>query len=80
MNVTSRIVCELVKMATTTMQDCEDYVEQKGIQAILKECIAKICQERPDNPYKWFREYFEKLERVGRRGGMGECACGRSTS
>ena len=73
--VTSRIVCELGKMATTTMQDCEDYVEQKGIQGILKECIAKICQERPDNPYKWFREYFEKLEKVGGREGMEECEC-----
>ena len=49
---------------TATVQDCEDYIEQNGIQAILKECIAKICQERPDRPFKWLREYFEKLEKV----------------
>ena len=53
------------KMATTaTVQECEDYIEQHGIQGLLKECIAKICQERPANPFKWMREYFEKLERV----------------
>jgi len=50
-------------MATTTVQDSEEYIEQNNIQAILKECIAKICQDRPANPYKWFREHFERLER-----------------
>ena len=47
-----------------SVQECEAYIEQHGIQAILKECIAKICQERPAKPYKWLREYFEKLEKV----------------
>ena len=46
------------------VQECEDYVEQHGIQAILKECIAKICQERPEKPYRWLREYFDKLDKV----------------
>ena len=59
-----------VKMsAIATVQDCEDYIEQNGIQAILKECIAKICQDRPDKPFKWLREYFEKLEKVLEIGG-----------
>ncbi len=48
-----------------SVQDCEDYIEQHGVQAILKECIAKICQTRPERPYRWLREYFEKLEKVG---------------
>ena len=48
-----------------SVQDCEDYIEQHGVQAILKECIAKICQSRPERPYRWLREYFEKLEKVG---------------
>lgn len=53
------------KMAQqTTVQECEDYVEQHGIQAILKECIAKICQERPNKPYKWLKDYFTQLEKV----------------
>ena len=47
-----------------SVQECEAYIEQHGIQAILKECIAKICQERPAKPYKWLREYFVTLAMV----------------
>lgn len=57
------------KMATSTAQsgsasveDCEDYIEKHGIQGILKECIAKICQEQPANPYKWLSTYFSALD------------------
>lgn len=46
-----------------SVQECEAYIEQHGIQAILKECIARICQDRPAKPYKWLREYFEKLDK-----------------
>ena len=53
------------KMASqASVQECESYIELRGIQGILKECIAKICQERPAKPYKWLREYFEQLEKV----------------
>ena len=64
------------KMATSTtsVQDCEDYIEQHGIQAILKECIAKICQERPAQPYKWLTAYFDRLDKVRRSRGA---PCGR---
>ncbi len=47
-----------------SVQECEEYIEQNEVQTILKECIAKICNERPANVYKWMREYFEKLEKV----------------
>lgn len=47
-----------------SVQDYEDYITQHGIQLILKECIVKICKDRPGNPYKWLREYFDKLDRV----------------
>ena len=50
-----------------SVQDCEDYIQVHNIQPILKECIVKICQEKPANPYKWFRMYFDKLERVRTR-------------
>lgn len=43
--------------------ECEDYVEQHGIHALLKDCIAHLCQERPANPYRWLRDYFEKLDK-----------------
>ena len=62
------IVQNWTKMATGkegSVQECEEYVEKHGIQGILKDCIAKLCQERPANPYKYLREYFEKLEKVG---------------
>ena len=54
------------KMAapSPTAEDCEDYIEKHGIQTLLKDCIAAICQERPDNPQKWLADYFTKLEKV----------------
>lgn len=66
-------------MATSTAQsgsasveDCEDYIEKHGIQGILKECIAKICQEQPGNPYKWLSAYFSSLDvkKVPHRGAV----------
>ena len=44
------------------MEDCEEYIEKHGIQGLLKECIAKICQEQPANPYKWLSSYFSALD------------------
>ena len=61
------------KMASRVEQDgdseavrqCEEYVESHNIQPILKECIFQLCLSKPSNPYKFLREYFEKLEKVG---------------
>lgn len=47
------------------MRQCEDYVERHNIQSILKECIFQLCISKPADPYKFLREYFEKLEKVG---------------
>jgi len=46
------------------LRQCEVYVEKHNIQAILKDCIVQLCIKKPDNPYRFFREYFEKLEKV----------------
>lgn len=46
------------------LKQCEVYVEKYNIQAILKDCIVQLCIKKPDNPHKFFREYFEKLEKV----------------
>ena len=43
--------------------ECEEYVEQNGIQALLKDCISHLCQEKPANHYRWLRDYFEKLDK-----------------
>lgn len=46
------------------LRQCETYVEKHNIQAILKDCIVQLCIKKPDNPHRFFREYFEKLEKV----------------
>ena len=54
-------------MATTketSVQECEEYIEQHGIQGLLKEVIAKLCQERPPNPYRFLSNFFDKLDKA----------------
>ena len=71
--VRSSSCCAAVgKMASRPEQDgegeavrqCEEYVESHHIQPMLKECIFQLCVSKPPNPYKFLREYFEKLEKV----------------
>ena len=47
---------------SASVEECEEYIEKHGIQGLLKECIAKICQEQPPNPYKWLAAYFTALD------------------
>lgn len=55
-------------MATTGKEgsalEYEEYIEKHGIQGILKEAVAKLCQERPPNPYRFLRDYFDALDKV----------------
>jgi len=46
------------------LKDVESYVKKHDIHYILKDCIIKLCSSRPDNPYRFMREYFENLEKV----------------
>ena len=46
------------------LRQCEVYVEKHNIQAILKDCIVQLCIKKPDNPHRFLKEYFEKLEKV----------------
>ena len=46
------------------IRECEQYVETRNIQGILKDAIVQLCISKPDNPYKFLREHFEKLEKV----------------
>ena len=57
------------KMATNTdeehsLKEVEAYVKKHDIQQILKECIVQLCIGRPENPFSFLREYFERLEKV----------------
>ena len=46
------------------IRECEQYVEQRNIQSILKDAIVQLCVAKPDNPFRFLREHFEKLEKV----------------
>ena len=47
-----------------SLKDCEQYVQKHNIQGLLKECIVQLCINRPDNPIRFLREHFERLEKV----------------
>ncbi|CAL8076015.1 unnamed protein product [Calicophoron daubneyi] len=44
------------------IRDVEDYVKQKNIHPLLRDCVVNLCLYRPANPVAYLREYFEKLE------------------
>ncbi|XP_074649357.1 cAMP-dependent protein kinase regulatory subunit-like isoform X2 [Tubulanus polymorphus] len=46
-----------------SLKEVESYVKKHDIQQILKECIVQLCVSRPDQPLKFLREYFERLEK-----------------
>ena len=50
-----------------SLREVEAYVRKHDIQQILKECIVQLCIHRPDNPFSYLREYFDRLEKVGLR-------------
>ena len=50
-------------MAEVTVQECEDYVQKHQIQPLLKAAIEALCKERPDNPVKFLKEHFERLDK-----------------
>ena len=59
------------KMATNavdteehSLKEVEAYVKKHDIQQVLKECIVQLCISRPDNPYGFLRDYFDRLEKV----------------
>lgn len=46
------------------IKECEDYVAKHNIQVLLKDAIVQLCISKPERPYKFLREHFEKLEKV----------------
>ncbi|KAI1301794.1 cAMP-dependent protein kinase regulatory subunit [Halotydeus destructor] len=46
-----------------SLRECENYVQKHNIQQILRDCIVQLCVSRPENPIKFLREYFQKLEK-----------------
>lgn len=44
--------------STEAEQDFNEYVDKHNIHGILKETIVKLCICRPDDPTKFFSDYF----------------------
>ncbi|ELU09594.1 hypothetical protein CAPTEDRAFT_218610 [Capitella teleta] len=46
-----------------SLKEVEAYVKKHDIQQVLKECIVQLCVSRPDKPFRFLREHFERLEK-----------------
>ena len=47
-----------------SLKEVEAYVKKHDIQQVLKECIVQLCISRPENPYGFLKDYFDRLEKV----------------
>ena len=47
-----------------SLKEVEAYVKKHNIQQILKEAIVQLCINRPESPFTFLKDYFEKLEKV----------------
>ena len=60
----------LDKMATMpsdeehSLKEVEAYVKKYEIQQTLKECIVQLCISKPDKPFAFLRDYFDRLDKV----------------
>ncbi|XP_063713614.1 cAMP-dependent protein kinase regulatory subunit-like isoform X2 [Symsagittifera roscoffensis] len=60
-----------------SLRECEQYVQKHNIQGLLKECIVQLCINRPENPVRFLREHFERLEKEMRSAsGSGDASSG----
>lgn len=50
-----------------SLKECEAYVQRHNIQQMLKDAIVQLCINRPSNPTGFLKEYFGKLDQVGRK-------------
>jgi cAMP-dependent protein kinase regulator len=49
-------------MAGQSVREWERYVSRFDIQGILKDCVVQLCINKPDNPFTFLKNHFEKLE------------------
>lgn len=47
-----------------SLKEVEVYVKKHQVQNVLKECIIQLCLSRPEKPFTFLKEYFERLEKV----------------
>ncbi|ESO10754.1 hypothetical protein HELRODRAFT_72321 [Helobdella robusta] len=48
----------------SNMKEIENYIRSHDIQQLLKDSIIQLCLHRPENPFAFLRQHFEKLDRV----------------
>lgn len=48
-----------------SLKEVESYVRRHDIHRILKDCVVQLCVTKPDNPFSFLKEHFERLEKVG---------------
>lgn len=65
--------------ASKYMSECADYVKSHNIQQLLKDCIYRLCVERPQDPVDFIHHHFEKLN-LSRRGKGDAPSYNRSTN
>ena len=44
-----------------SLKEVESYVKKHDIQQILKDAIVQLCISRPENPFTFLKEYFERV-------------------
>ena len=48
-------------LAANYMSQCTEYIKTKNIQPLLKDCIFKLCHDRPDDPVEYIANHFTNL-------------------
>lgn len=52
------------RMEDLSLRDVESYVRKHDIHRYLKDCIVQLCVTRPDSPFAFLRDYFDRIEKV----------------
>ena len=43
------------------LRACELYVQRRGIQQVLKDCIVQLCLAKPERPKRFLREQWLRI-------------------
>lgn len=46
-----------------SLRDVESYVRKHDIHRCLKDCVVQLCLSRPDSPFVFLRDYFDRIEK-----------------
>jgi len=46
------------------LKEIEAYVKKHEIHILLKDSVVQLCSVQPENPLRFLRDYFDKLDNV----------------